>query len=103
MGWGFVLRPKLGRMAESLHSPAGLGRFGTYAIVAFLVLLSVEVAGALFAFWETGTWVYAARPSAAAKSDDGIQVRSARRPAEAFATFAARLHPYFGFAGPYEG
>jgi hypothetical protein len=74
-------------------------------IAATLCLLSIETAGALFFLWENGSLIYFARqPSFAAQpSEDGDRPLPVRTPAEAFSTFAARLHPYFGFAGPYEG
>lgn len=93
---------RLGRIAERLNLRARSDRFGSYAIIALLALLSVESAGALFFLWQTGSWVYVARQSAPIPAST-TQTPAARTPAEAFATFAARLHPYFGFAGPYEG
>jgi hypothetical protein len=80
-------------------------RYGTQGIIiAVLCLLSVEVAGALFFAWENGSLIYIRRIAEPAKQDSDVREGPAvRTPAEAASVFAARLHPYFGFAGPYEG
>ena len=63
-------------------------------VVAILVacIAAVEVAGALFFLWQNGRLIYANRtgPSATAvavTTEGGLR---------------QRLHPYFGFAGPYD-
>jgi len=90
-------------MRERFHLRGKFERARAAALVVLLCVLAAECGAALFVFWKTGTWVYAAKPSAATKPAADVQSPSGRTPAEAFSTFAARLHPYFGFAGPYEG
>jgi hypothetical protein len=63
-------------------------------IVAILVacIAAVEVAGALFFLWQNGRLIYTNR---AAPSASAIVLTSE-------GDFRQRLHPYFGFAGPYD-
>jgi hypothetical protein len=64
-------------------------------VVAILVacIAAVEVAGALFFLWQNGRLIYANR--AAGPSASTVAVTSE-------GDFRQRLHPYFGFSGPYD-
>ncbi len=61
------------------------------AIMLLLCLLAVEGAGVAFHFWQTGELVYLRRPAAPVKENPAEQPKGYRQ----------RLHPYFGFTGPY--
>src|SRR5262245_19860298 len=70
-------------------------------VLGLICLLSIEAAGALLFFEEEGSLVY--RRSAVADHVDELDTSGITTPREAVATFSARLHPYFGFAGRYDG
>src|SRR4051812_21618319 len=56
-------------------------------------IAAVEVAGALFFLWQNGRLIYLNR--AAGPSASAVAVTSE-------GNYRQRLHPYFGFAGPYD-
>src|SRR5436190_11928062 len=67
-----------------------LKKIGPWIVSAALCLLAVEVVGAVRYYWVTGSVVYFNQPEAAAASAP-----------VAIGNYKRRLHPYFGYTGPY--
>jgi hypothetical protein len=71
-----------------------LKKIGPWIVSAALCLLAVEVGGAARYYWKTNTVVYFNQSKAVAEA------AAAAAPA-APGTYKRRLHPYWGYTGPY--
>jgi hypothetical protein len=81
----------------------GPGRLRDLCLIVMISCVAAELGGAGLFAWEHGSLIYVARQEPEMERPPDDNRPAARTPAEAVNVFAARLHPYFGFAGPYEG
>src|SRR5215470_67974 len=71
-----------------------LRKIGPWMVSAALCLLALEVTGAAWYYWKTGTVVYFNQSNAVATA-------AAATTPVAPGTYKRRLHPYFGYTGSY--
>src|SRR5947209_6064339 len=71
-----------------------LRKTGPWIVSVALCFLAVEVAGAAWFYWKTNTVVYFNQSNAVAEA-------AAAAAPVAPGTYKRRLHPYFGYTGPY--